>query len=97
MKTTLTALALTTAGPGTAVAFPPGGVYPSGTTAVQHGPNRPWTFSASVSPEEKSRQIAKVVEPLPDIIVAGAPCSRKNAWYKPSSGYFSSAGASSEL
>jgi hypothetical protein len=43
------------------------------------------------------RTTAKVVEPLPDISVAAAPLARRNSWNNASSGYFSSAGASSEL
>ncbi len=67
-------------------------------TAVQFvRPNRALNFSTSLSPAAWPGTKAKVVEPLPDIKVAAAPLARRNSWNKASNGYFSSAGASSEL
>ena len=59
--------------------------------------NEPSASPPTLQPLPAPATTANVVEPLPDINAARAPCSRKNSWNNASSGYFSSAGASSEL
>ena len=60
-------------------------------------PNLALNFSASADAASSPWTTAKVVEPLPDMSVAAAPLARRNSWNSASSGYFSRAGASSEL
>src|SRR5262245_42230004 len=53
--------------------------------------------SAKASARATFRVIANVVEPLPDISVPRAPCSRKNSWNNERIGNLFNAGASREL
>src|SRR5438105_4787193 len=70
----------------------------AGTIAIQLvRPNFPLNFSASSSARARLGSTAKVVEPLPDIRMTGAPLARRNSWNNASNGYFSNAGASREL
>ena len=72
--------------------------HQAGTTATQFvAPYLALNLSASADAASSPWTTAKVVEPLPDMSVAAAPLARRNSWNSASSGYFSSAGASSEL
>src|ERR1043165_9614633 len=52
----------------------------NGTIAVQQvSPNFALNFSTAVSTVARSRKMANVVEPLPDISAAAAPFSRRNS------------------